>query len=160
MGIMTSNKWMCPECGHRGVSDGDYAPLCHEEPCNYNVWMVAISEHLYQVLGHDERKAKDCRDYHAGVPISSQTYKPTRRKMDMYALIRGNEDGNPILLLNDQWLQELLTNPVEFAGIKEFKDGNWFGQHPDANYWPEGIGVLVKIEAVVPKAVTVAYVIE
>jgi hypothetical protein len=78
----------------------------------------------------------------------------------MYALIKGSEDGEPISLLNLRKLEELLTNAMEYAGIKEFKDGNWFGQNPRTNEWPEGVGVLVKIEVVVPKAVTTAWMIQ
>jgi hypothetical protein len=77
-----------------------------------------------------------------------------------YALIKGSDDGTQIVLLPKQQLNELLTNPKEFAGITEFRNGAWFGANPDANYWPEGVGVLVKIEAVVPRPVTTAYAIE
>ena len=77
-----------------------------------------------------------------------------------HALIRANEDGNPILLLNANYLQELLAEPLEFANIREFKDGAWFGKNPDPNYWPEGVGVLVKLEVLVPRPVTVAYVLD
>jgi hypothetical protein len=78
----------------------------------------------------------------------------------MYALIKGSDDGTQIILLPERKLQELLTNPREFAGIEEFRNGAWFGGNPDANYWPEGVGVLVKIEAVVPRPITTAYAIE
>ena len=80
--------------------------------------------------------------------------------MSMYALIKGSDDGTRIILLPERKLQELLTNPREFAGIEEFRNGAWFGANPDANYWPEGVGVLVKIEAVVPRPITTAYAIE
>ncbi len=74
---MKQNKWMCPECGGMGVAEG-YAPLCYREPCNYNVRMVHISEVVYQRLGHNERGANECRNYHAGVPFSTRTYGPLK----------------------------------------------------------------------------------
>ncbi len=78
----------------------------------------------------------------------------------MYALIRSNEDGEPIRLLNSDQLKELLTNPIEYANIREFKDGAWYGRNPDTQYWLDGVGVLVKIEVIVPTPVTTAYVID
>jgi hypothetical protein len=78
----------------------------------------------------------------------------------MYALIQATDDGTSITLLDERKLNELLTNPREFAGVEEFKNGAWFGANQDANYWREGIGVLVTLEVVVPRPVTTAYAID
>lgn len=56
-----SNKWMCPQCGSRGVSQigtpGCVAPLCHERGCDYQVVMFNISDTLYNKLGYQGWKA-------------------------------------------------------------------------------------------------------
>lgn len=69
----------------------------------------------------------------------------------MYILIKGDEDGNPVKILNDRWLQELLTDSVESFGITEFKDQAWYEQNKDPNYWPDGVGVLLTAAVIVPE---------
>lgn len=76
----------------------------------------------------------------------------------MYLLIRPDEDGNPITELTSATIQDLLAKPAEW-GIQYFGDlseipASGFGSPSaanwDTNYWPQGMGVLLKVEIVVP----------
>lgn len=72
-----------------------------------------------------------------------------------YALIKADEDGNPVNLLAAGQLQNLLDNSVESYGVKEFKSLAFLQANPDPNYgWGDGVGVLIRYEVVVPVAVT------
>lgn len=66
-----------------------------------------------------------------------------------YILIRSDEDGNPVTLLGED-PNGFLANPLEY-GIKRFEDSTFLHQEPDANYWPDDVGVLLKVEVIVPR---------
>lgn len=71
-----------------------------------------------------------------------------------YLLIQPNEDGNPMIFLNEERLQDLLNEPEEYS-VKCFLE-----QIPDNNnpqYWGEGNVLLLKIEILVPKTKSVAF---
>lgn len=74
----------------------------------------------------------------------------------MYALLHSDEDGNPVHLLTYEELQVLLASPTEH-GVKSFMSGDWLHDNPDANYWPNDVGVLLQFTVVVPKPVTTAW---
>lgn len=65
-----------------------------------------------------------------------------------YALIRGNEDGNPVRWLNPAELADLLARPEDW-GVAEFGDLEGLG--PDPNYWPDRVAVLIRYEEVTPE---------
>jgi len=71
--------------------------------------------------------------------------------MSDYILLKGNEDGNPIRIIHS--IHHLLDAPEDW-GITKFENGAFLGANPDPNYWPDGTGVLLKVEAVVPEPVT------
>lgn len=70
--------------------------------------------------------------------------------MDNYLLIHAGED-NCVMPLPNRELDRLLDSPEEYAGIKQFADLAFLGANPDPNYWPEGTGLLLRVEAVQPK---------
>ena len=74
--------------------------------------------------------------------------------MNVYMLIIPDEDGNPVRVLGQLGLAMLLEDSRASYGVTEFKDLEWFEQNTDSNYWPEGTGVLLHAEVIVPKAVT------
>lgn len=68
----------------------------------------------------------------------------------MWILLQPDEDGNPVRVLDDDELQELLDNPEEH-GIQRFLDGEFLDINTDANYWHEGDAILLKAEVVIPQ---------
>lgn len=70
---------------------------------------------------------------------------------DFYMLLQGDEDGNPARILRQEQLEWLLSDPEEEYGVTEFKDAAWLGANQDPNYWPDGVAVLLRCEAVIPK---------
>lgn len=67
---------------------------------------------------------------------------------DRYALIRANEDGNPLRFLTMHELGDLLADPSQW-GIAEFGDLEALAADP--NYWPDKVGVLIRFEEVTPE---------
>ncbi len=67
-----------------------------------------------------------------------------------YILLRANEDDQ-FITLHGYRLTEFLNDPEAYAGITDFKDAAFLRAEPDPYYWPEGVGVLLKCEAVVPQ---------
>ena len=65
-----------------------------------------------------------------------------------YALIRSNENGDPLLLLTFEKLGELLAHPENW-GVTRFGDLEGLGSDP--NYWPAGVAVLIRYEEVTPE---------
>lgn len=63
----------------------------------------------------------------------------------MYALIKPDEDGNPISYLEDSELGDI-NQLMEDYGVK-----SWVENFTDPNYWNEGDAMLVKITCVNPK---------
>ena len=71
----------------------------------------------------------------------------------MYLLLKADEDQRPHILL-DADVIDLLSNPEESYGVTDFRDLDFLLKNPDPNYWPDGIGVLIKFDGVtIPKAV-------
>lgn len=66
----------------------------------------------------------------------------------MYVLLKGDEGGNPVRFLTPQNLRDLLDDPVGTYGITEFGDA--VPANPDHNYWPDGFGLLLRVEIVQP----------
>ena len=66
----------------------------------------------------------------------------------LWMVLRPNEDGNPIKLLNPVELMNLLNRPAEHR-VKQFYDLSELDA--DHNYWPEGAAVLLKVEVVMPE---------
>lgn len=64
-----------------------------------------------------------------------------------WMLLRANEDGNPICILDDAKLADLLANPTNW-GVTHFAD--LYGLPDDHNYWDEKVGVLIRYEVVIP----------
>lgn len=58
----------------------------------------------------------------------------------------GDEDGNPITVVNESDIRTLLNNPNDW-GIDKLVDmppnGKW-----DANYWPEGTAMILRATVV------------
>jgi hypothetical protein len=75
----------------------------------------------------------------------------------MYALIKGDEDGNPASLIKGELD---LSNVLEEYGIERFEDAAFLETNPDPNYWPMGVAVLIKFEVIVPRSVTTAWTVE
>jgi len=70
--------------------------------------------------------------------------------MKFYALLQGDEDGNPFKPLIA--VEELLDNPEEFASVLHFMDEEEYSLAPsNPAYWPDGEAVLLKCEVVVPR---------
>lgn len=67
---------------------------------------------------------------------------------DRYALIRPNEDGNPLRFLTFAELGSLLADPSQW-GVAEFGDLDALGADP--NYWPDKVAVLIRFEEVKPE---------
>lgn len=66
-----------------------------------------------------------------------------------FALIQGDEDGNPIRYLDDTELSDI-NQLMQDYGVTE-----WVDKHDDPNYWDEGEAMLVRITCInpVPKKV-------
>lgn len=69
----------------------------------------------------------------------------------MWILLRGNEDGNPVTIVDD--IDDLLAHPDQY-GITYFGDEAKFIKDPDHNYWQHNQGILLRAEVVVPQPVT------
>lgn len=70
-----------------------------------------------------------------------------------WALLKPDEDGNPLKWLTDAEVRELLADPSQW-GIDEFKyidDLNEQFGTTDPAYWHGNVGVLLRIEVVVPE---------
>lgn len=65
-----------------------------------------------------------------------------------YLLLRGSEDGNPLSFLTPGALQQLLDDPEQYAGVREFRSVDDVDRDP--NYWRDGTGVLLRYEVVIP----------
>ena len=72
----------------------------------------------------------------------------------MYALIKADEDGNPLYIVDD--INEVLDSPEDY-GIERFLD-EW-PEEKDPQYWTEGNALLVKIEILKPKVAVTKYVL-
>lgn len=70
----------------------------------------------------------------------------------MYAYLKGDEDGNPLSIIEED-IATFLMNADDY-GIAEFKDEKFLKEYPDPNYWAEGVAVLLKLEVKVPRSVT------
>jgi hypothetical protein len=68
-----------------------------------------------------------------------------------YILLKSSEDGNPVTILNDTTLQDLLDDPEAEYGIKVFHNASWLGANQDHNYWHDDHAVLIKCEVVIPE---------
>lgn len=72
-----------------------------------------------------------------------------------YILVRADEDGNPIRWLGEDDLAHLLANPREW-GVDRFLEGLPTDDHAylstkcDPAYWADRVGLLLKVETVVP----------
>lgn len=64
-----------------------------------------------------------------------------------WALMRPNEDGHSLRVLAEAELRDLLANPRQWR-VREFLGSEMLGTDP--NYWPDGSGLLVRVEVVVP----------
>lgn len=51
-------------------------------------------------------------------------------------------------------IHEFLKDPYGKASVREFKGAQYLRETPDAGYWPEGVGMLLKADVVVPESVT------
>lgn len=75
--------------------------------------------------------------------------------MVKYLLIQSSEDGEPITLLTEEELQDLLKDPTDNYGVHRFLEDYPPKSH---NYWDSGDALLLEIKKiVVPKPVTVEY---
>lgn len=70
--------------------------------------------------------------------------------MDRWMLVKASEDGKPVSWLTSISLAKLLDDPWSWAGVTSFMDLDDLPDDP--NYWPEGVGVLIKYQVVVPVA--------
>lgn len=67
-----------------------------------------------------------------------------------YAYIHPDEDGNCFRILDQNDLQEFLEDPEGYSGITKFLSQAGLEKDSDPMGWPEGYGVLIKYEVVVP----------
>lgn len=67
---------------------------------------------------------------------------------ERWLLLRANEEGNPISWLKPERLRELLADPGGSYGIDRFLGPDDVAIDP--NYWPSDVGILLKVEVVVP----------
>lgn len=67
---------------------------------------------------------------------------------ERWMLLRASEDGNPVSWLRPEQLAQLLANPGDTYGIDRFVGPD--DVETDHNYWPSDIGILLRVEVVVP----------
>lgn len=94
----------------------------------------------------------DRRDPHGLHPDDALNYGRTG-----YLLIKPSEEGNPLSWLPPHMLRTFLDDPTEF-GVEQFiaqlpSRGLAGGDtlDPDPNYWKGKIGLLLKVQVVVPE---------
>ena len=68
--------------------------------------------------------------------------------MKKYLLILSDEDGEPCEFLDEKELQEVLADPLEYAGIDKFLTKI---PKQDPMYWDEGTALLLEIKIIDPK---------
>lgn len=67
---------------------------------------------------------------------------------ERWLLLSPSEDGNPVSWLKPEQLAELLADPGGSYGIDRFVTPDDVRRDP--NYWPSDVGILLKVEVVVP----------
>jgi hypothetical protein len=68
-----------------------------------------------------------------------------------WALLSSSEDGNPLRFLTEAELASLLADPSAW-GVAEFINAHDMGElDRDPNYWPDKVGVLLRVEVIVPE---------
>jgi len=78
--------------------------------------------------------------------------------MKNYILIQASEDGEPVSLLSEKDMEEMLKNPEDY-GVDRFLD-TWpidsvGGTSPA--YWPSGDALLMECRVIVPVIKTTEY---
>lgn len=71
-----------------------------------------------------------------------------------WLLIEPDEDGNPCSWLTETELEDRLANAADY-GVRQYLDQ--VPDNTDPNYWPDGTGLLLKVEIVVPRPATTAF---
>jgi hypothetical protein len=71
--------------------------------------------------------------------------------MKQYILLHQNEDGNPVVVLEDSEVQDI-KQLMEDNGITQWRENF---DETDTNYWDEGDGMLLEVEIKIPKRVKV-----
>ena len=74
--------------------------------------------------------------------------------MSQYLLIKSDEDGNPNIFI-DQDINEVLKSVTEDYGVEDFMYE--IPDETDANYWGDGIALLLEVKVLKPVVKATAY---
>lgn len=73
--------------------------------------------------------------------------------MSKYAILQGNEDGDPFTIVGEINEGRPLSQVMEDYGIERWLTPEQYKQEPDPNYWVEGTALLMKVDIIFPKPV-------
>jgi hypothetical protein len=76
--------------------------------------------------------------------------------MKRWLLITNSPDG-VYRWLDDGEVAELVADPIRYAKVRKFVDGEFAGPEPAPWHWDGGDALLLHVEVVVPEPVTTAW---